>query len=91
MIHGMSADTARRYIDTVDEINKIVDKIYALAYMLSVFSIVEDGAIDIKPDALGYLGKEITREVVRITELLDDRFMSRAEVILELKALKDDE
>jgi len=91
MIHGMSVDTARRYIETIDEIGKIVDKIHAIAYMISVFSVIEDGAIEIKPDAVGFLGKEMAHEVVRITELLDDHFMSRAEIILELEALKDDE
>ena len=91
MIKGMSVDTARRYIETIDEIDKIVDKIYALAYMLSVFSVVEEGAMNINPDAVGYLGKEMAREVVRIMELLDDHFMSRAAIMLELEALKDDE
>jgi hypothetical protein len=40
MIHGMSIETARRYIETIDEINKIVDKIYAIAYIISVFSVI---------------------------------------------------
>jgi hypothetical protein len=44
MIHGLSVDTARRYIKTIDEIGKIVDKIYAIAYMMSAFSEIEDGA-----------------------------------------------
>jgi hypothetical protein len=91
MIHGMSVDTARRYIETVDEINTIVDKIYAIAYMISLLSVIEEGSIDIKPDAVGYLGKEIAHEVVRISELLDDHFASRAAILCELEAHKDDE
>ena len=91
MIKGMSVETARRYIKTIDEIDKIVDKIYAFAYMLSVFSVVEEGAMNINPDAVGYLGKEMAHEVVRIMELLGDHFMSRAAIMLELEALKDDE
>ena len=91
MIHGMSEETARRYIETIDEINKIVDKIYAIAYMIGVLSVVEQGAIDIRPDAVGFLGKEMANEVLRIPELLDDHFMSRAEVLLELEAFKYDE
>jgi len=90
MIHGMSVDTARRYIETVDEINAIVDKIYAIASMISVLSVIEEGSVDIKPDAVGYLGKEIAHEVVRISELLDDHFASRAAILCELEAQKDD-
>ena len=91
MIHGMSEETARRYIEIIDEITKIVDKIYAIAYMIGVLSVVEYGAIDIRPDAVGFLGKEMANEVLRIPELLDDHFIPRAEVLLELEALKDDE
>ena len=91
MIHGMSVETARRYVKTVDEINNIVNKVYSLAYMISVFSVVEHGAIDINPDALGYLGKEISNEVIRISEILDDHFISEAEIMLELEALEEDE
>lgn len=91
MIHGMSVETARRYVKTVDEINNIVNKVYSLAYMISVFTVVEHGAIDINPDALGFLGKEISNEVIRISEILDDHFISEAEIMLELEALEDDE
>lgn len=91
MIQGMSVETAGRYIETVDEIAKIVDRIYAIAYLIGLLSVIEDGAIEIRPSVVGFLGNEMAREVVRITELLDDHFVSRAVVILELKALKDDE
>jgi hypothetical protein len=91
MIHGMNVDIARRYIKTIEEIEKIVDKIHAVAYLMSVFSEIEDGAIEIKPSVVGYLGKRIANDVLRITELLDDHFMSRAAIMLELEALKDDE
>jgi hypothetical protein len=84
MIHGMSVETARRYVKCVDEINVIVNKIHSLAYMIGVFSVVEHGVIDINPDVLGYLGQEIAHEVIRISEILDDHFVSRAEILLEL-------
>jgi len=58
---------------------------------MSAFSVIEDGAIEIRPSVVGFLGQEMAREVLRITELLDVHFVSRAAVILELKALKDDE
>ncbi len=89
MIKGMNVETAHRYVKIVDEINNIVNKVYSLAYMISVFSVVEHGAIDINPDALGYLGKEISSEVIRISEILDDHFISLAEVMLELDALEN--
>ncbi len=88
MIKGMNVETAHPYVKTVDEINKIVNKIYAISYMIGVFSVVEQGEIDINPDALGYLGNEISSEVIRISEILDDHFISLAEVMLELDALE---
>jgi uncharacterized protein Yka (UPF0111/DUF47 family) len=91
MIHGMSVDTARRYIKTIEEIEKIVDKIHAIAYLMGAFSEIEEGAIEIKSSVVGYLGKKIANDVLKIIELLDDHFMSRAAIVLELEALKDDE
>jgi hypothetical protein len=91
MIHGMSVDTARRYIKVMDEIEKIADKIHAVAYLMSAFSDIEEGAIEIKSSVVGYLGKKIANDILKITSLLDDGFMSRAAIVLELEALKDDE
>jgi hypothetical protein len=91
MIHGMSIDTARRYIKVMEEIEKIVDKIHAVAYLMGVFSDIEDGVVEIKPTVVGYLGKQMAHEVLRITETLDDHFISRTAIMLELEALKDDE
>jgi hypothetical protein len=91
MIHGMSVDIARRYIKTIEEIEKIVDKIHAIAYLMGAFSDIEDGVVEIKPTVVGYLGKHMAHEVLRITEILDDHFISRTAIMLELEALKDDE
>ena len=91
MIHGMSVDIARRYIKTIEEIEKIVDKIYTVAYLMSAFSDIEEGAIEIKSSVVGYLGKKIANDVLKITSLLDDGFMSRAAIMLELEAFKNDE
>jgi hypothetical protein len=91
MIYGMSVETAQRYIKCVDKINDTVNKIHALAYMISVFSVVEHGAIDINPHVVGYLGQEIAQEALRISEILDDYFVSRAEIMVELKAYKYEE
>ena len=91
MIHGMSVDTARRYIQAINKIEKIVDNIHAIAYLMGVFSEIEDGVLEIKPTVVGHLGKKIANDVLKITSLLDDDFISTAAVKLELKALKDDE
>ena len=91
MIHGMSVDTARRYIQVINEIEKIVDKIHAIAYLMGVFSEIEDGVLEIKPTVVGHLGKMIANDVLKITSLLDDDFISTAVVKLELETIKDDE
>ncbi len=91
MIHGMDVETAQRYIETVDKINEIVDKIYAISYVMGAFSSIEQGEINLNPNAVGYLGKEISNDVIRISELLDDHFISRVEVLLELEALKNND
>ena len=91
MIKGMDIDTARRYIKTIEAIEEIVYKIHAVAYLIGTFSEIDDGAIELKPSVIGYLGKKIAEDVLRITELLDDHFASRAEVELELNTIKDNE
>ncbi len=91
MIHGMNLETAKRYVETVDKINEIVNRVYALSYMVSVFSVIEPGTMDINPDAVGFLGKEISNDVIRISEILDDHFISVAGVSLELEALKNND
>ena len=91
MIQGMSVDTARRYIQVINKIEKIVDNIHAYAYLMSVFSEIEDGVVEIKSTVVGHLGKKIANDVLKITSLLDDDFISTAAVKLELEALKDDE
>ena len=89
MIKGMDIDTARRYIKTVEAIEEIVYNIHAVAYLMGTFSEIDDGAIELKPSVIGYLGKKIAEDVLRITELMDDHFASRAEVELELNTIKD--
>ena len=89
MIKGMDIDTARRYIKTIEAIEEIVYKTHAVAYLMGTFSEIDDGVIKLKPSVIGYLGKKIAEDVLRISELLDDHFASRAEVELELNAIKD--
>ena len=86
MINGMDIDTAQRYIKAIEQIEKIVDKIHCLAYMMSLLCEIEEGQVNIKPFCVGYLGKMIATDVLRITEHLDNDFVS----ILEMKgALKE--
>ena len=91
MIKGMDTETARRYVKVMKEIEKIADGIHGIAYLLSIFLNIEEGAIEIKPSTVGYFGEVIADEVLRIIESLDDHFASMAEVELELDALKNDE
>ena len=90
MIQGMRIDTARRYLEVRDEIEEIVHKIHAYAYLMSVFWEIDEGTIEIQSLVIGYIGKMISDDVLRIIEHLDDHFVSRAEVALELEALKNE-
>ena len=91
MIKGMDIETARRYIRAMEKIDKLADKIYALASMMSVLSEIEEGAVDIKPSAVGYFGETIARDVLRIIEHLDNDFASGMEIRLELESIGNDE
>lgn len=91
MIKGMDIETARRYIKTMNKIDKLADKIYALASMMSVLSDIDEDAVDIKPATVGYFGETIARDVARIIECLDDNFASRAELELELESIGNDD
>lgn len=91
MIKGMDIETARRYIRTIEAIEEIVDIIHAIAYLMSTFSGIDDDDIQLKPSVIGYLGKRIAEDVLRITELLDDNFASRAELELELERIGNDD
>lgn len=90
MIKGMDIDTARRYIKVMKEIQKIVDKIHALADMMGMIYETEEKGIEIKPATIGYFGKTIAIDVLRIIEQLDEHFVSSTEVMLELEALQND-
>jgi hypothetical protein len=87
MIKGMDIETARRYIRTMEKIDKLADKIYALASMMSVLSDIDEDAVDIKPAAVGYFGQTIARDVARIIECLDNDFASGMEIRLELESI----
>ena len=89
MINGMDIETARRYVEAMDQIDKIVDKVHALAYMMSLLCEIEEGQVDIKPFCVGYLGKMIATDVLRITEHLDNDFVSILEVKQALKESTD--
>ncbi len=85
MINGMEIETARRYIKVMDQIEEIVDKIHALAYMMSLLCEIEEGQVDIKPFCVGYFGKMISHDVLFITSLLENDFVSIIEVKQELE------
>ena len=91
MINGMDIETARRYINVMDTIHSIVDAIYARAQLMGQFSECEEGSVDLQPSVVGYFGKSIAYDVLRINELLDNNFASYLDIKLELEALKDDE
>jgi hypothetical protein len=90
MIQGMSIDTARSYLKVMGEIEEIVHKIHAYAYLMSVFLEIDEGTIEIQSLVIGYIGKMIADDVLRIIEYLDDHFASRTEVELELEAMEND-
>ena len=89
MINGMDIETARRYVKAIEKIEEIVDKIHCLAYMMSLLCEMEEGQVQIKPFCVGYLGKMIATDVLRITEHLDNDFVSILEVKQALKESTD--
>ncbi len=86
MIKGLDLELARQYVKVMDQIEKIVDRIHALGYMMSFFEEIEEGTVEIKPLFIGTLGKTIAQDVLRITELLDNDFVS----ILEAKEMLEE-
>ncbi len=84
MIQGMNTNTARRYVTTVNKISVHADRIYALADILSMLAQLDEKTISIDPRSLGCVGKTILGEVIRITETLDDEFVSVPDVEREL-------
>lgn len=57
------------------ELHDLIDEIYALAYIISLlFEEVENADIRVNPHAVARLGKMITDNVVRISELLPDKY-----------------
>jgi hypothetical protein len=79
MPKGMDFELARRYVKVMDQIEKIVDHIYAIGYMMSFFEQIEEGTVEIKPFFIGTVGKTIAEDVLKITSLLDNDFVSIAE------------
>ncbi|MCP4717127.1 MAG: hypothetical protein GY868_18525 [Deltaproteobacteria bacterium] len=89
MIHGMKIKTARRYVTAIKQIDQHVDRIHALADILSLLINLDDERIWIDPRSLGCIGQTLATEVLRITERLDDEFVSVAEVERALKSLEE--
>ena len=90
MIKGMDIDTARRYVNTRQSLDDLAERIYAQAYTLSLLFDLPQEQININSHAIGYLGKMIADDVLRIIEHLDDHFASMAKVEIELEALEND-
>jgi acetolactate synthase small subunit len=91
MIKGMAPVLARQYVKVIEQIERLVDRIHALGYMMSLFEQIEEGAMEIKPVFIGTMGKAIAEDVLRITEILDNDFVSVAEVKLMLETREDKE
>ena len=90
MIKGMDIETARRFINVRDTIQGIVDAIYARAHIMSQFRDCDEGSVDLQPAVVGYFGKIIADDVLKITELLDNKFASYADVKLSLHDIDTD-
>lgn len=73
MINGMNTNTLRRYVKVKAEIDELIEKIHATAYLLSL---LHDPQEQIKVDSLpiGYIGKMITTDVLLIASILDQEF-----------------
>ena len=85
MIKGMDLELARRYVKVMDQIEKIVDNIHAIAYIMSLLCELDEGQAHIRPYPIGYLGKMIANDVLWITSILENDFVSSTEIKLKLK------
>jgi len=90
MIKGMEIETARRYVKTRHRVDDLVERIYTSAYTLSLLFDLPQEQININSHAIGYLGKMIADDVLKIIEHLDDHFASRAVVELELEVMENE-
>jgi hypothetical protein len=86
MLKGMDRELARKYVEVMEQIEKIADHIYALGYMMSFFEEIEEGTVEIKPFFIGTVGKSIAEDVLKITSLLDNDFVS----VLEARQLLEE-
>ena len=85
MLNGMEKETARRYIKVLEKIEDIVDKIHAVAYLMSLLCELEEGQADIRPFTIGCLGKMIAQDVLLITSLLENDFASTTDIMIRLE------
>ena len=83
MINGMNIETARRYLETRDKLDIIIDRIYAIAYLQSL---LDDPIDEMKIDSLplGKIGKVIAQNILKINETLDE-FESFIDITIQLK------
>ena len=86
IIKGMNYETAKRYVKVIDTIEELADEIHGLADILSLLSELSNYEIKINPRSIACFGKIITYNILRIIDLLDNNFVSIAEVKLALEA-----
>ena len=90
MVKGMDIETACYYLKVRDKVDDLIEKIYASAYIMSLLFDLPQEHIRINSHAIGYLGKMIADDVLRITEHLDDDFVSTTELKLELEDIENE-
>ena len=80
MIDQMSPEAARKYFKVRISIEELVDRIHAIADLMSMFIELDEGAVTIKPRTLGVLGKIMATDVIWITSKLDNEFVCYSEL-----------
>ena len=57
--------------DTLSKIQELLEKVQAIADMLIMIGMIDEGEVEIKPATVGTLGKMINHYVIRIFEVLE--------------------
>ncbi len=72
MIHGMTIETARRYITAKERIEIIVDRIHTIGDLMSMLKHAEDASINHLTAA--WIGNRIKTDALMILNHLDNDF-----------------
>jgi len=57
--------------DALSKIQELLEKVQAIADMLIMIGMIDEGEVEIKPATVGTLGKMINHYVIRIFEVLE--------------------